>query len=253
MFSVSVVQGVLMMLLPVVVLLLVRRRMTVYWGWAGIGALLFFVVQLPKAPHSLAVLDLPKWVPALSADGWQQNWLFLVLIAAVPGIWEELFKWLPMRIVKPVNWAAVLSFGLGFGGFESLLIGFNVALSAVFAQVAPGLLPEEVVATLTGPFAPVALFTALLAVLERSMAIALHTAWAVMNARAVMLRRISLMFSAMLLHTAVDVLAAYYQFVNSSLTTLVFVEAGLIVFGLAGIAYIRRTVAEPWPGTTAEA
>lgn len=241
MSSVIVVQGFLMMLLPILVLVLMRRRMPLHWGWIGVGALLFFAIQFVKLPFSLL------------ASTRLTGWLFVLAAAAIPGVWEEVAKWLPMRIVRPVSWAAVLSFGVGFGGFESLLAGFNVAVSALIASVAPGLLPAEAVAQLTGPFQPLVLLTGLLAVVERSMAMSLHASWAVLNAKAVLLRRPSLLLLAMLLHTLVDVFAAYYQVMSPALPTLYAVEAVVAVCGVTAFVWTRRTVAGPWPGDPAGA
>lgn len=251
MLLIVAIQGFLMMLLPVAALLLVRRRWPLAWGWIGVGALMFFAAQVPKSLTGLGALQLPQWVSALPTEGWTRSWLFIIISAAIPGVWEELAKWLPQRIVRPVNWAAVLSFGLGFGGFESVLLGINTAATALIAGVAPemlsAMLPAEAVATITGPVQPLLLFTALLAVVERAMAMALHAALAVLTARAVLLRRIRLLFLAMLLHTLVDLLPAYYQLVSPTTATLLVTEACVVVMGVLSFVYVRRAVTGPWP------
>lgn len=238
-----IVQGFFMALLPVFVLLIVRRRLQIAWGWTGIGALLFLLAQIPKALTGLG-LRLESWAP---------GWLFVIVAALIPGVWEEIAKWLPLKIKRPSGWAAVLSFGLGFGGFESIIIGVNVIAQPMLAIASPELLPVELVARLTGPLTPLALFTSALAVVERGMAMALHTAWSVLNAKAVILRRVSLLFLAMLLHTLVDIFAAYYQVINSATWVIVTLEVALIVFGLLAIRYFRRSTAESWPDQAMEA
>lgn len=253
MLVIVAIQGFLMMLLPVAVLLLVRRRWPLAWGWIGVGALLFFAAQVPKTFTALGALQLPQRISALPADGWTRSWLFVAISAAIPGFWEELAKWLPLRIVRPVNWAAVISFGVGFGGFESVLLGINTVVTALMAAVAPEILPAEAIASFTGPVQPLLLFTALLAVIERAMAMALHAALAVVNARAVLLRRATLLLLAMLVHTVVDLLPAYYQLVSQTTATLLVTEACVVVMGVLSFLYVSRAVNGPWPGPVAAA
>lgn len=236
---IGVLSGILMAALPIVLLLVVRRRRQLYWGWLGSGALMFVAMQLPKALTGI-VLAIQQWTP---------GWSLAVVGALLPGVWEEVGKWLPFRIRRPLNWDAVLSFGLGFGAVEALIIGLQTAVLSIIAAVNPQQLPADLLAQFTAPVTAVSLLGPLFAVVERSAAVALHTAWSFLNAKAVLLRRVSLLLLAMLLHTGIDIFAGYYQFINNAAWVVVALEAALVIAGLIGIRYVTRSMAEPFPGT----
>lgn len=234
---VGLISGVGMLLLAVVVVIMLWRQQRVQWGWLGIGALMFVAMQIVKALTALGI-GLQSWTP---------GWPLVFAGALLPGVWEEVGKWLPLRIRRPVSWDAVLSFGIGFGAIEAVMIGLQVAALAAVGSLAPGTLPAELQEQFAAPVTGFAMLGPALAIVERGAAISLHTAFAFMNAKAVLLRRASLFFGAVLLHTVVDVFAAYYQIINQSTWVIIGVEAILVLAGLAAIAYVRRSMAEPWP------
>src|SRR5690606_10001443 len=133
---------------PLIVLLVIGRKRRVYWGWVGIGAAMFVAMQVVKAVIATGV----------RLDDWTPGWPLALFAALLPGVWEEIGKWLPLRLRRPVNWEAVLSFGLGFGGIESIRIGVGTAAVGIAAAMAPEQLPPDVLAQYTAPLSGVALF-----------------------------------------------------------------------------------------------
>ncbi|ESU73370.1 membrane protein, partial [Geobacillus thermopakistaniensis] len=201
--------------------------------------------QAEKALH-IAVLEPGR--PALK--GTDSVWLFVLYAALAAGVFEELgryvgFRWL---LKQHRGYGDGLSFGLGHGGTEAVLLGVvgavNVIVLASLIQsgsfdktIAPSLpagqaelIKEQVLHT------PFAMYV--LGGLERLFALTVHVALSLLVLLGVRQRQFRYVLYAILLHTAMDVLPALYQ--AKVVKNIWVVEGVLLIWAVAAVSFIRR-------------
>ncbi|MGE5672698.1 MAG: YhfC family glutamic-type intramembrane protease [Mycobacterium leprae] len=222
---VMVIQGLLLMLLPVAVVALFARRRKIAWAFLGVGAGMFLLAQVPKALEVKLI-------------GMDFNWYMVLPLATVPGVWEELFKWGPLKLLRPKNWRAVLDFGLGFGGIEAAFLGLSVLITGITAIAAPGLIPGLQDATVGAGLASMAV-----SLLERLFAMTLHVGFAFLCAQALKPGRWYYLLLAIAAHTLVDVPATAWQLqLRSQGFSVIWVELVTLALAAVSLWYIRRTL-----------
>lgn len=224
-----------------------RKKGWLSWKALGVGAVVFLVFSqvLEKALH-IAVLEPGR--PALK--GTDSVWLFVLYAALAAGVFEELgryvgFRWL---LKQHRGYGDGLSFGLGHGGVEAMLLGVFGAMNTIVLlsliqsgtfdkTIAPSLpagqaelIKEQVLHT------PLAMYV--LGGLERLFALAVHTALSLLVLLGVRQRQFRYVLYAILLHAAMDVLPALYQ--AKVVTNVWAVEAVLLVWAIAAVSFIRR-------------
>ncbi len=224
-----------------------RKKGWLSWKALGVGAVVFLVFSqvLEKALH-IAVLEPGR--PALK--GTDSVWLFVLYAALAAGVFEELgryvgFRWL---LKQHRGYGDGLSFGLGHGGTEAVLLGVvgavNVIVLASLIQsgsfdktIAPSLpagqaelIKEQVLHT------PFAMYV--LGGLERLFALAVHVALSLLVLLGVRQRQFRYVLYAILLHTAMDVLPALYQ--AKVVKNIWVVEGVLLIWAVAAVSFIRR-------------
>ncbi|KPC99058.1 hypothetical protein LR69_02750 [Geobacillus sp. BCO2] len=214
----------------------VRRRALIF---------LVFSQVLEKALH-IAVLEPGR--PALK--GTDSVWLFVLYAALAAGVFEEIgryvgFRWL---LKRHREYGDGLSFGLGHGGAEAVLLGVlgavNVMVLSILIQsgafdktIAPSLpvgqaelIKKQVLHT------PFAMYV--LGGLERLFALAVHTALSLVVLLGVRKRQFRYVVYAILIHAAMDVLPALYQ--AKVVTNVWAVEAVLLIWAVAAVSFICR-------------
>ena len=201
---------------PFAVYFALHRRMTLSWRTIGIGALTFFIAALvlEQIVHYLVLLH-PSPLSAFMKANKPAFALYGVLMA---GIFEETGRYIAMRrFVRPTgNPGTAVSYGLGHGGLESILIaGLPLAATvAVTLLLNAGVLQDRmspVLAKMHAQLVHLDFFTALIGGGERLIAIGLQIALSIMVWRAVEMRRIGFLFLAIALHALADTGAAMVQ------------------------------------------
>ncbi len=116
------------------------------WLYLGLGALSWLVTCL-VVKFKLSELAEPVVYPALYVPGalWAPgSVLFYVYVGALTGVTEVLLTWLLLRYTRlgQVTWAKALAFGVGFGAFEALYLGFEQLASIITALSSPQSITE---------------------------------------------------------------------------------------------------------------
>jgi uncharacterized membrane protein YhfC len=212
----------------------------------GAATFFIFVIVLENAVNSWAISKLPITSTA---------WLYILYVVLAAGIFEETGRLISFTVIeritkKPKTPLTGVSYGLGHGGFEAiLLVGLtmlnNIILSVINnAGSLPSFyqsLPEElqlpianaVTILYTTPPLPV-----LIGGIERAIAIAAQLAFSVIMFYAVFAKRkIWLYPVAILCHILTNIPAALYQtgiLKNLVLTESItaFIAAAVIVFAV---------------------
>ena len=158
----GILQALAMMMLPFAVAHFFGRRHGFSWKLAGIGAAFFLLAQLFKG----ATLIIPLKVAGISANAFAKTFAYGIVAAALPGFWEELLKYWPMKsFMREKTWRNAVIFGLGFGGIEAFYLGFQILMIEIVASQNPGVLPPELRAQFAAAFTPAMIGTAVLAVM----------------------------------------------------------------------------------------
>lgn len=183
--------------LPVAILVyfVVKKRVRVLPFMTG--AATFFISQMMLRVPILQFLTAS--VPAVPAFAASQPALFSLLIGLSAGVFEEVGRFVAMRMVKTHRGHKnAVAFGLGHGGIEAFMImGINYLLI-----------------TITGSFGLLDEFSAgLVAVsgIERILAITMHVGWSVMVMNAVSRRKPGWLVLAIITHGLVDGLMGILQ------------------------------------------
>ena len=219
--------AVLTAVVPLGVMLLLRRRGG-RWGafWTGVGTFFLFALVLEAMFHQL-VLGSP-----LGAAIRGNIWLYALYGGLAAGIFEETARLVAFRMVlrsetEPVT---ALSYGLGHGGMEALLVVGtamvnNLLMGALLLQ--GGQPPVELAAAAeTLASTPAIMF--LWSALERVSALVLHVSNAVLVFAAVRTGRWVLFPAAILTHAGLNFLAV----VSGAYLPMAATEALILIFAL---------------------
>ena len=224
------------LLLPLGVMLLLRRRGGSWTAFlTGAGTFVLFALVLEPILHSLVLRS-----PAGAAI--QGNILLYGLYGGLAaGLFEETGRLLAFRLVLKKSSARItaLSYGIGHGGIEALLlVGLtmvsNLLLGLAHASGAP--LPQETAAAAEALLAiPAATF--LWSGLERLSAMALHMALSVLVFASVRTEKHWLFPAAILVHASVNfaAVAANARLPIAATEALVLLLTALAALWAAGI------------------
>ncbi|WP_442598639.1 YhfC family intramembrane metalloprotease [Neobacillus sp. D3-1R] len=185
---------------------------------AGIITFIVFSQVLEKLLH-LAVID-----PSGPSLKWSTNpYLFALYGALAAGIFEEVGRYIVLRffLKKSRTYEDGLSFGLGHGGIEVLLIaGLNMVLAIVYSSLINSgqfeatlgsALPSDQVEGIKNLYLSQTFGLILVGGLERVPALIFHIVFSLIVLRAVVESKIKYLFIAILIHAAIDFVAALYQ------------------------------------------
>lgn len=204
----------------------------VSWKYWSYGSLIFVLFQL--------VLRLPWLIPlqsavnpsiAASSQPVVYTVLWFVFLAFTASLFETFGRWVGYRwLVKDERtWRVGVMYGLGHGGIESVLLaGLSIASSLatyILYTTNQLQLPEDQARLVTGAFANLNFFTAMLGGIERIFAITFHVSQSLLVLAGLLQKEIRWFLLAFALHFIVD-------FAAVTLTTYVNVYVAEAVVGL---------------------
>jgi len=232
------IEILLMIGIPIAAVIVTRRKWGLPLSIVLAGAITFVASQVLHVP---ANGQLAK-VFGLEAQPLVVQAIVLGLSA---GVFEEVARYIVMRFwQKNVrSWREAFTLGLGHGGVEAILIGLTMALTLanmvviVNAEDIAALGLPEGAAEQVAAFWEIPLYTPLLAVLERVIAMTLHVALSTVVALCFSKRAIWPLFAAILWHAFVDALAVYGVQTWGNIA----VEGILLVLGLLSIGILVFT------------
>ena len=178
--------------LPIVgaVMLMRRKKGT---GKAFLFGMLAFIVSQPLLRLPLLQIVLPQyaWFAVLQMDPWRYS-LFLGLTA---GLFEETARWTAIRffLKEKTDIEHGLSFGLGHGGAEAMLLVGLRFVNMLFLLI-----------TGRGALLPVGAEMVFVSSLERLSAILFHTGASLLVMHGVRRKKARYLAIAILLHTLLD-------------------------------------------------
>lgn len=191
----------MMILLPVALAWFAVRRLKAPMRFLLWGAATFVLAQAVRLPllGGLTALFQAGTLPVPPAA--YLATFNIALLALTAGVFEEGARYLAYRHAIPDarTWNAAVTFGIGHGGIESMLLGGMMILQS---------------ATVPAPPDAAASYVPLLAAAERVFALCLHVALAVVVLHAVRRRSLVWLIAAVVVHAGanaigVSVLMAY--------------------------------------------
>jgi uncharacterized membrane protein YhfC len=233
-----IIEILLIIGIPVAAVLLLRRR----WGFplsiAIAGAVTFIGSQ---------ILHVPANSYLASTLGMEAQPLILqsIVLGLSAGVFEEVARYIVYRFWQTDvrTWQEATFFGLGHGAVEAILIGLVVALTlinmVVVAQAEDPTvlgLPEGALAQVQ-EFWAMPLYTPVLAVVERLMALILHTSLATLVALCFSKRTIWPLFAAILWHALADTVSVFVSQTWGNLAA----EGALTIIALLSLVILRWT------------
>jgi uncharacterized membrane protein YhfC len=238
-----ILPNILVIAISVAFIILARRKHGP-WSYIGLGALLWavtvgikFLVAIPVNPLVYQVLYLPN---ALLAPG---NILFYVYVGLLTGLTEILLVWLLLRYTRlgDVPWAKALAFGVGFGVFEALFLGFSNLATNLSALTTSEPIPEAILSALLLLNNPLYSFAP---VIERFGTILVHIFCSVLLFYGVTSGQVRWFWLSFAYKSLLDTIVAFAQFWGiETLPKLWTIEALILVFGCLawrGIYYISQ-------------
>ncbi|NLA27054.1 MAG: YhfC family intramembrane metalloprotease [Firmicutes bacterium] len=211
------------------------------------GAAVFIITQLLIRIPLLAYLSSYSWFRTLM----EMNIFFSAVVIGgfTAALFEECGRYLGFRFIlrKELSWENGLSYGLGHGGIESIiLVGFgyinNIVISLMinsgtFEQfAAPRLGASASLVKLQLTSLPPSIFLA--AGVERLLTLIIHIAFSLIVLYAVKQRRPFFLLLAILLHTALNAGAVYLQ--NWGVAFW-FIELFIAIFAAAALCLVIKS------------
>ncbi|WP_027408472.1 YhfC family intramembrane metalloprotease [Anoxybacteroides tepidamans] len=242
-----VVQLLISLFVPVGLVWYGRKKGWLSWKPLGVGVVVFLVFSqvLEKALH-VAVIDSSgtalKWTNSTA--------LFVTYAALAAGVFEEIgryvgFRWL---LKKHLGYGDGLSFGIGHGGIEAILLGvfgaitsivlMNLIQSGAFDHTIASSLPADQAAQLKERIKETTFAMYVLGGLERVFAIAFHIVMSLLVLLGVRKRQFRYVIYAICAHALLDVAPALYQ--AGVVTNIWAIEAILFLAAAASFVWVRR-------------
>ncbi|MGG4000587.1 YhfC family intramembrane metalloprotease [Anoxybacillus kestanbolensis] len=239
------VQLFLSLIVPFALIIYGRKKGWLSWKAFGVGLLIFvlFSQVLEKMLHFL-VID-PS---GTSLKGTSSVWAFVAYGALAAGVFEEMGRYVGFRFMLKNNrtYGDGLSFGLGHGGIEAVLIGGVSAINMMilshlvqtgqFEQIASSLPATQVEMLKTMLNQPDWMYV--LGGIERIFAIAIHVALSLLVLYGVRNGQFRYVMYAILMHAFIDVVPALYQV--KVISNIWAVESILALIAIASFVFIRR-------------
>lgn len=246
----ALMSGIGMTLVAVgfVVYLIVTHQMD--WKYLGLGVPAWIITILLKLSWATAAnpdvySGLTNALPEAAAMP-----IFYLYVGALTGVFEVAVVWLAIRYTRlgqDTTWKNALSFGVGFGAVEALLLGISSAASIVMAMTMPSTFPLGALEQFAQAGNPL---YGLAPIVERFFTILVHICSNVLIFYAVAQKQPRWFWLAFAYKTLLDAGAAFGQMAGiDSLATLWALEAFVIVCGAAGWLGIRW-IKERYPKTS---
>ncbi|MBP1929595.1 putative membrane protein YhfC [Methanolinea mesophila] len=241
--------------IPLLLGFFIARRLKVSWRLFLLGLAFFLIVQVVHTPLVLLTQGpLTRALQGFTSDPLVLLGVLALYLGIMAGLFEEIGRYLVFRYYFAREGTRntrenALMFGAGWGGVESIIVGFLLSLTLVSYLYAATALsaPGAVTNTAETQFALLLQITpvdVLFGLAERLMTITLQIAFTLMVMYSVMRRTFAYLLLAIAWHAAVDAIAVY-----ASQTIGIPATEGLIfLFFLAGLAFIFRI----WPRMISE-
>jgi uncharacterized membrane protein YhfC len=254
----SMISAGFVILYPIVLAIVANRRLGVGWRYFGYGALIFFLFQL------ITRIPLVLWLQNVLAPQLRAsvalNLAWIVVLALTAGLTEEIgrylgYRWFMKREEK--TWNKAVMYGLGHGGFESMVFVGGLLLLTVINVLFLSLsgintLPESQRAAVEQQFATINAAPAwapLGAAWERLWTVPFHVSASVLVLQVFQRRRLFWLWLAVLWHTLVDFLAVGLVLWLGSSTGALFSEVWITIVGLFSLWLIWRLRREETPAS----
>lgn len=226
---------------PVVFFLYFKRSVKLAWKpiIIGAGVWILFTQVLEKLLHVLVITQTPLM---------QYPFYFGIYGALAAGIFEEVGRYIAFSTVlkKFRSWQDGISFGLGHGGIESILLGILICVQIMVLIGAANSgnlsellkqLPQEsssgLVRLISAPD-----WTFLFIGIERLLALPIQIALSLIVLLSFVKHDKKYLFYAIVIHTFVDFTPAMYQ---TGFITLYMTEAILMLLAIGAIFFIQRS------------
>jgi uncharacterized membrane protein YhfC len=210
------------------------------WKYLGLGALGWVATVVLKftwaaSANPTVYNGLTETLPEALATP-----VFYVYVGALTGVFEVTIVWLVMRYTRlgqEITWRRALSFGIGFGAVEALLLGILSIANTYMAMTTPDLFPLgalEQIAQASNPLYGLA------PIVERFFTILVHMFSNVLIFYAVAQKQSRWFWLAFAYKTLLDTVAALGQMTGlSTLAALWAIEAFVVVWGALGCLGLR--------------
>ena len=225
--------GMVVLAIGFVVSVIVTRQTD--WKYLGLGALGWIATVVLKfawaaSANPTVYNGLTETLPEAAAMP-----VFYIYVGALTGVFEVAVVWLAIRYTRlgqEITWQRALSFGIGFGAVEALLLGILSAGSTVMAMTTPELFPLgtlEQIAQASNPLYGLA------PIVERFFTILVHMFSNALIFYAVAQKQPRWFWLAFAYKTLLDTAAAFGQTTGlGTLAALWAIEAFIIVLGALG-------------------
>lgn len=243
-----VTQILLSLLFPIGILIFLLRKKSFTWKSFWIGAVIFVIFSqvLEKLLH-LAVIDSAgpslKWTDSTVA--------FVAYGALAAGVFEEIGRYIGFKFMLKKNrdYKDGLSFGLGHGGIEAILIGVISGVSALvianlintgmFDQTIGATLPTDQLSLIRDQYMNTGFGMYVVGALERFWAIFIHIALSIVVLLAVRENKFKYVLYAIGMHALLDVAPAMYQV--GVIKEIWIVEVIIALFGVSALFFIFKS------------
>jgi uncharacterized membrane protein YhfC len=240
--------------IPLLLGFFIAKRLKVSWTLFILGLAFFIIVQVIHTPLVLLTQGpLALALQGITSDPTRILAVLALYLGLLAGLFEEIGRYLVFRYYFtrkgiPRTRENTVMFGAGWGGVESMIVGFLLSFTLVsylyagIAFSAPGAVTNGTEAEQLSLLLQITPSDVLFGLAERIMTLTLQIAFTMMVMYSLMPRTILYLALAIAWHTAVDASAVY-----ASQTVGIPATEGLIfLFFLAGIAFIFWV----WPRMT---
>jgi uncharacterized membrane protein YhfC len=232
--------GMILVALGYVVYTAVRK---LGWGYLGLGAASWVVSVVLKFAWALSANASVYETLTGALPETPTNVIYYIYVGLLTGVFEVALIWLFLRNTKygEVPWQQALSFGIGFGALEALLVGVSGLANAVIAITSPEALP---LAALEGLARTNNLFYGLAPVWERFFTVPIHVLSNVLLFYSIAREDRRAFWLAFAYKTGIDAVAAFAQFWGlDTVERIWIIEALVALWGIAGWWGTRRVKA----------
>jgi uncharacterized membrane protein YhfC len=233
---------------PVALLIIFKKKFHISLKVLAVGALTFilFAQILEGLAHSFFLVANETTKSLL-----ENPWLFMVYGGLMAGVFEETGRFVMMKyaLKKHREWRDGLSFGLGHGGIEALVIvGVNAVMMLVFSMMMNN---GTIDAIMEGPsaesLAPLieqlkngSFILIMFGGVERLFALAIHIGLSIFVLYGIKQGKSIYLLYAILLHAIIDFPAALYQ---KGMLPIAAVELLLFIIAAGTVAWIVKSKA----------
>lgn len=210
-----------------------------------VGVGVFLVFQLLTR---LPLIQFLHSLPQIRQFSEQAFFLYALLLSLSAGLFEEIGRWLGFRFLlkDKLEYKNGVAFGIGHGGLESIvLVGFAAINNLVYSflintgrfdSAVRGAVPEATADRIMEVLTTTPPATFFAGGIERFFTIIIQIALSLIVMYSVKRRKLSLLFQAIVIHTALNVAA-----LTANRVSLLLAEVIVGAFAVVAVVYILRS------------